>query len=269
MGNNVPKDYLGYSPKSNHTWQQQLDLSNTTVLENAPCYDPATDSHATAQACYNTIMRLSYLNQQSDLGSITLRAAKKCLTQKQLNAIPNFEVADNHPLNCAKMNAKPYPYFDGGLMIMKKSGWFPYYSSRNNNFSNRQNIGVICVGSNCKVDNSTGVLQDRNPQTNGITQEVNTAPSTCVDSAGGAAGATANGAHSCLPATSSAAAAAIANNETVNILSTESFARQVSDFLFRWFCLSHAVLFFLFFCFVFRNKIMMLLVLVIHKDVPF
>ena len=44
------------------------------------------------------------------------------------------DVARFHPLNCAKINAKPYPYFDAGLMLLRKSGWFPFYSSRNNNF---------------------------------------------------------------------------------------------------------------------------------------
>lgn len=91
-----------------------------------------------------------------------------CLSQHFVYyPLANSDVASNHPLNCAKMNAKPYPYFDGGLMTFKRSGYFPYYSSRNNNFSNRQNIGVVCVGSSCKVDNSTGVLQDVNPEVTG------------------------------------------------------------------------------------------------------
>lgn len=223
MGNNVPKDYLGYNPKMNATWTTKQSTAMATVLENAPCYK-STDSQATAQACYDTMMRLAYLNQQNDIGSLTLRAAKPCLTQAQLDAINNEDTADNHPLNCAKLNAKPFPYFDGGLMVMKNSGWFPYYSSRNNNFSNRQQIGVICVGSDCQLDPLTGVLQDKNPQTTG-TDIVKTAttPSTCFDTAMGSSGANANGAHSCLPT-----AAAVSNNVTY-LIQAETFATQEQD----------------------------------------
>jgi hypothetical protein len=229
MGNNLPKDYIGYSSSiSDLTWQQQVDLSTATVLANAPCYNPAIDSSATAQACYNTIMRLAYLNQESDIGSLVLREGYNCLTLEQLNAITNVEIADNHPLNCAKMNAKPYPYFDGGLMIMKKSGWFPYFSSRNNNFSNRQNMGVVCVGSsNCKVDSATGILQNGYPSlTNDVRPEVNMEPSTCVNSANGMTGATANGAHTCLPSNSSVV--------DDHILTVETFAIQVREIGFSF-----------------------------------
>lgn len=231
MGNNVPKDYLGYSPDAaaDMTWSEMQDIHNSTVLANAPCYKPG-DSAATATDCYNSIMRLAYLNQQSDSGSLVLRAGQKCYTQDQLNAQATTDIADFHPLNCAKMNAKPYSYFDGGVMMMKRSGWFPYYSSRNNNFSNRQNIGIICVGSNCTVDPNTNVLQDQNPQTNGAgvvdtvtnTYIANSALSVspCVSTADGANGANANGAHSCLPTT---------NGTVYTALSVETFSTTEGD----------------------------------------
>jgi hypothetical protein len=229
MGNNVPKDYLGYYPNANMTWAAKRASANATILANSPCYDPATDSQATGSQCYDLVMRLAYLNQQKDMGSLTLRGGKSCLTQQQLNAIGNQDTADNHPLNCAKMNAKPYPYFDGGLMIMKKNGWFPYYSSRNNNFSNRQNIGIICVGDSntCKVD-ANGILQDKNPMTNG-NNRVATAASTCVNTAGGASGANANGAHSCLPATTTSSATKNTAINSTNIITGETFAVQEMD----------------------------------------
>jgi hypothetical protein len=85
------------------------------------------------------------------VGSLVLRSGKNCLTTTELDAILNQDQADYHPLNCAKMNAKPYPYFDGGVMVMRKKGQYPFYSSRNNNFSNRQQIGIICVGGDCQV----------------------------------------------------------------------------------------------------------------------
>ena len=36
----------------------------------------------------------------------------------------------------------------GGVVTMNKAGTFPYYSSRNNNFSNRDQTGRICVAPN-------------------------------------------------------------------------------------------------------------------------
>lgn len=197
MANNVPKDYLGYShTNTNLTWAQKRHLAKHTVLQNVPCYNPATDSAAQASACYNQTLRLAYLNQQEDGGSLILRANKPCLTQTELDNIQNQDTARSHPLNCAKMNAKPYPYFDGGIMMMNKPGWYSFFSSRNNNFSNRQNIGIICVGPGCKLMNGTGVLQDVNPGTSG-TALVNSAASKCSDTANTGVG-NSNGATSCL-----------------------------------------------------------------------
>lgn len=72
--------------------------------------------------CFNQVMRLAYLNQQSDGGSLALRRGEPCLTQDELDAILDEQQRNNHPLNCAKMNAKPYPYFDGGVMQVSTPG---------------------------------------------------------------------------------------------------------------------------------------------------
>lgn len=180
MANNVPKDYLGYDDDTTSlNFTSKSRSAMMTVLENAPCYDPAVNSQTVAKECYNTILRLAYLNQQQDGGSLALRGGAACLTQTQLAAIANRDTADNHPLNCAKLNAKPYPYFNGGIMFLRRKGWFPFFSSRNNNFSNRQQIGVVCVGGQCKVDNSSGVLQDLNPATSGTSLSRAKPPATC------------------------------------------------------------------------------------------
>ena len=89
------------------------------------------------------------------------------MTEAQLDNINNQQERENHPLNCAKLNAKPYPYFDGGIMSARKAGQFAYFSSRNNNFSNRDQTGNICVRGTkadgteekCEVDTSTFTLQ--------------------------------------------------------------------------------------------------------------
>lgn len=222
MGNNVPRDYLGYDHNDGSlSFTLKQALHNETIASFAPCFN-SSDPVSMQQECINSVKWLSYLNQQSDLGSLILRSSKQCLTKTELDNLNNAEVAGNHPLNCAKLNAKPYPYFDGGIMFMRRSGWFPYYCSRNNNFSNRQQIGVICVGSDCKVDNTTGVLQDVNPAVNGRSITRNSL-SKCYTTVNGEVGATAEGAMSCLPTTQFNATASKA------VLTTETFAIQNSD----------------------------------------
>lgn len=223
MGNNVPRDYTGDT--TNLTYAEKLSLNKQTVLSFAPCYDAATDSQETGDACYETVMRIAYLNQQSDRGSMTLRANNKCLTEDELNDITinsGEDTAKNHPLNCAKMNAKPFPYFDGGIMFMKKNGWFPFFSSRNNNFSNRQHNGVLCVGANCTINPSTGVLQDNSPAFSGKSSLVRSSTSTCVDTANAPSGANNNGAASCIFENN-------ATNSPNNILQDETFTRTEAD----------------------------------------
>ena len=56
--------------------REKVALAKRTVLADAPCYDPATDSDKTATQCYDTVMRLAFLNQQLDGGSLVLRGGK-------------------------------------------------------------------------------------------------------------------------------------------------------------------------------------------------
>ena len=172
--------------ESTLNYEEKVALAKKTVLADAPCYDPATDSDKTATQCYDTVMRLAFLNQQLDGGSLVLRGGKNCLTLAELNEIEqnNKNIAEYHPLNCAKINAKPYPYFDAGIMFLKKAGLFSYFSSRNNNFSNRQQIGRMCIsaGSECSVDsegrlNFTGAPQ---PSTSAFTSPTNCNDGSCI-----------------------------------------------------------------------------------------
>jgi hypothetical protein len=177
MGNNVPLDYAGYNQSLALQYASRLTLSMNSVLEHAVCFDPSAPYNETSQECYEIVMRLAFLNQDLDKGSRILRQNKPCLTQQQINAIADQNQREQHPLNCAKINAKPYPYFDAGIMFMRRVGWFPFLSSRNNNFSNRQQIGILCVSNAshpCEVDPSTLVLQDKNPMT--VTRNVNVSP---------------------------------------------------------------------------------------------
>lgn len=89
----------------------------------------------------DTVMELAFLNQKEDLAA----RGRRCLTQEELEDISNKNERENHPQNCAKINAAFTPYFDAGLKTMRAQGAFTYFSSRNNNFSNRDQTGRICV----------------------------------------------------------------------------------------------------------------------------
>jgi hypothetical protein len=93
------------------------------------------------------IQKFALLDQHSKLA----KKQQTCLTIDELEKIGNNDEEERHPRNCAKMNAnmdefgQRTPYFDGGLVKMNKAGNFPYMSTRNNNFSNRNMMGSMCV----------------------------------------------------------------------------------------------------------------------------
>jgi len=219
MANNVPRDYLNHSrDDTTINDNTKVLLSKNAVAAFAPCTDGTTD----VDHCYAQVLRLAFLGQHTDEASLDLRDQKACLTQDELDNILNSAERENHPLNCAKMNAKPFPYFDGGIMMMLRSGFFSFFSSRNNNFSNRQQIGVICVigdGETCDLDPNSGVIQDENPMTNGkgAMTPTNQKHSVCIDEASDPDGANTNGARSC------------ATTSTQGILSKETFNVQEGD----------------------------------------
>merc|ERR1719473_1416272 len=108
------------------------------------------------------IMKMAFLNQQERLKS----RGTRCKTMEELHAIPNQNDRQRDPRNCAKLNAAAdkygnrTPVFDGGLVKMNKGGDFPYMSTRNNNFSNRNQVGFMCVkdgaDGQCPADGVSG-----------------------------------------------------------------------------------------------------------------
>merc|ERR1719231_1340710 len=136
------------------------------------------------------MMRLTYLNQQSDGGALNLRRSADCLTEDELDA-------------------KPYPYFDGGVMKASGAGKFAFFSSRNNNFSNRDQTGILCVrgtdddGETTTCSTTNGVLQDENSMIStaaaSYDDDVEQDPALCNEEASRTDGAANNfGAASCL-----------------------------------------------------------------------
>jgi len=92
-------------------------------------------------------MKFALLDQSAKLA----KQNKQCMSIDELEKIGDNNDEERHPRNCGKMNAnmdangQRTPYFDGGLVKMTKEGKFPYTSTRNNNFSNRNMMGALCV----------------------------------------------------------------------------------------------------------------------------
>ena len=64
---NMPMDMLGYSAStSTMSYNNKYDSALDTTVNNAPCAEDDDE-------CYETMMRLTYLNQQSDGGALNLR----------------------------------------------------------------------------------------------------------------------------------------------------------------------------------------------------
>merc|ERR1719310_890271 len=82
----------------------------------------------------DTILKLAFLGQVEKLTLFRSR----CKTLPELLAINNNDKRHRDPKNCGKINAINTPYFDGGLVKMIRPGRHGYFSSRNNNFSNRK-----------------------------------------------------------------------------------------------------------------------------------
>lgn len=109
----------------------------------------------------DTLWRLMFLGQ--DTAAVNPGG---CLTETELDAIKNKNQRENHPRNCAKLNSVSSPYFDGALAKMSDTagGRFHYYSSRNNNFSNRDQTGTVCVKTSAGDSSATNSCDKADPK---------------------------------------------------------------------------------------------------------
>lgn len=113
------------------------DRSNIVQISNLNSNMPLTQAEIDAgNAMFDSAAqrhKMAFLNQQN------------CPTIADLiKKDGNNNNANVDPTNCAKLNAAK-PYFDAGPVRMNKTGTFYYMSSRNTNFSNRTQKGMIIV----------------------------------------------------------------------------------------------------------------------------
>lgn len=117
----------------------RTDRSNLVQIKSAQANKPLTDaefSDKTIKPLFTKAQRAVFAHSyQSD-----------CKTLDQLLADhPNDNNGvEQDPKNCMKLNDAP-AYFNGGLIQVNTEGTFYYMSTRNNNFSNRSQKGVLVV----------------------------------------------------------------------------------------------------------------------------
>jgi len=90
-----------------------------------------------------TAFKMAHLNQYGGVVCTTSTQTGCCMTLDQLNAAGGD--INQNVQNCFKLNDPSVQYFDGGVVQMQTAGSYNYFSTRNNNFSNRSQKGSITV----------------------------------------------------------------------------------------------------------------------------
>jgi hypothetical protein len=130
-----PQNYAGEGT-------DQTDRSNIVQLPFMDGSYPASDEWLSKNTPMfddgETRQRMAHLDQENCLDYEQLKA-KHANSGNQANDI------EEDVQNCMKLNAHKTPYFDGGLHAANNTGRFSYYSTRNNNFTNRGQKGELWV----------------------------------------------------------------------------------------------------------------------------
>jgi len=118
----------------------QTDRSNMVQMERPDSSTPITEQWAKDHP-----RKVLFEDANTRLRMATLEQTDCVLLKELLNQNGNNENnAEQDIRNCGKLNAASQ-YFDGGVMRMNKTGTFHYMSTRNHNFSNRDQKGIIYV----------------------------------------------------------------------------------------------------------------------------
>ncbi|GBG24889.1 Protein DD3-3 [Hondaea fermentalgiana] len=139
--NRNPNSGEGGPPNPNNLNEGKTDRSNLVqVSEESGNY---IISDATSFNIFNTdtatYRRLAFLDQD-------VEDADTCYTISTLRDVHENDnnAADRDHRNCMKLSGQKTPYFDAGL-LKSNEGTYRYMSTRNNNFSNRSQKGMLMV----------------------------------------------------------------------------------------------------------------------------
>jgi len=143
-------DYVHYqwtgcdtNPNNEGEGTDDTDRSNLVQMLDNTYNHPITDSDWASSA--KKVQPLFEDANQRLLMSQIGQTGCKTLAQLLSDNNNNQNAIEQDTGNCMKLNAALTPYFNGGLLKMNTTGTFFYMSSRNNNFSNRTQKGVLIV----------------------------------------------------------------------------------------------------------------------------
>jgi len=137
-----PNNGEGGPPNPNNSNEGKTDRSNLVQM-NSEAHNRMITSAEEFQMFKGGVevfKKLAFLDQDVEDPS-------KCLPYSILEDVHdgNNNAIDRDHRNCMKLSGQRTPYFDAGLLKPKTGVWH-YMSTRNNNFSNRGQKGVIEVG---------------------------------------------------------------------------------------------------------------------------
>jgi hypothetical protein len=111
----------------------QTDRSNFVQISTPSGSQPASDSW------YSSNPKKTFIEDPATRYRFATLDQTNCLPATQLNN------AEANVQNCGKLNANGANYFNGGILKMNKTGTFYYMNTRNHNFTNRDQKGIIYV----------------------------------------------------------------------------------------------------------------------------
>jgi hypothetical protein len=127
------------NPDNEGEGTKRTDRSNIVQMHSPQFNRPITDEEFATNSDIVPLFDKNTRVKMAHIGQTDCKSLEQLLID---NA--NQDAVDQDPNNCMKLNSAG-PYFDGGLIEMTKTGTFYFMSTRNNNFSNRTQKGVLIV----------------------------------------------------------------------------------------------------------------------------
>jgi plastocyanin len=145
VGDYVHFQWTGCNTNPNYAGEgtQGTDRSNMVQLVDGRMNYPISFDSQTLFDTSGQAFEMAYLNQYGGAVCQTTSQQSCCRTVTQLQAENN---PDQDAQNCAKLNG-PVQYYDAGPVRMTKTGTYYYMSTRNNDFTNRSQKGILNIDS--------------------------------------------------------------------------------------------------------------------------
>lgn len=140
-GEGGPKDPIDAQLRSDRSNIVQLDYPGELLPR--PVQWNTMFVNKNGKVDQDLVTKFAFIDQDLDDKNETTR----CMNWQELliKNNNNKNEAEVDVQNCAKLNKARTPYFDGGLVRLHATGTFYYYSTRNNNLSNRGQRASITV----------------------------------------------------------------------------------------------------------------------------